>query len=99
ACLCDIGRVAAAGWHLWLSARRPWLRTSGVIASAGDRPDLRDLADGCGNGWGDGRRRRRALCATCQSCRLHRGFALPDLVAFTPEHIGTPDQREHSGGL
>ena len=40
-----LGRPAAAGRHLWLSARRPRLRAARLVAPTGDRADVRHLAD------------------------------------------------------
>ena len=69
----DARRLAAAGRHLRLPARRARLCVARLVAPARDRADFRHLADDRRHRRGDGRGRRRALRPDRQPGGLHGG--------------------------
>ena len=99
ACLCRARRLASAGRHLWLPAWRSGLRPAWFFTSACDRTHFRHFADDCGNGGGNGRRRRATIRADCEPRCLYRGGAQLACLAVAAERAGEADQRQHPRGL
>src|SRR6476646_8666313 len=97
--LCDARGLAPTDRHLWLHARRHWLRAARLVAATRSGPNVCDLADDRGRSRTARRWRWSPLRANCQPCRLCGRVALPDRMAVSAQHAGTPNQRQHSRGF